>query len=99
MYTGSQKVLNPGDIGLQDAASSDPKSSGLLPSIILPPEVPIKNYACSAVHGFFRSITLSLENSTLRSVLMSCLSLSSLTNWGLFSDLWLSVCDNHCIHS
>ncbi len=72
MYTGSQKVLNPGDIGLQDAGSSDPKSSGLLPSIILPPEVPIKNYACSAVHGFFRSIALSLENSlqdTLRSVL------------------------------
>lgn len=57
---GSQQtVATPADINPQDSAATSHNLSPSPPSC----EVPTVTYACSAVHGFFRSIALSVENS------------------------------------
>lgn len=74
---GSQKVVSaPGDIG-PGAVSRDPSP---VPPIA---EVPAVTYACSAVHGFFRSIALSVENSlqdTLRYDILGMMYIAMCTN-------------------
>ena len=52
-------VSSPENVALQDSATRSHEPSPTPPSL----EVSTITYACSAVHGFFRSIALSVENS------------------------------------